>query len=526
MLRLSPHGDDAFNISHRPAHPSPAAERVRPRTPAPAPPCMLKYITICLYSYCHTCRRRFTIDTIMRAVPLLLASLCTALAVTPARAQLRLADALRAADAAAIANRIAAGDRAARDAQALAPLRGILPAARVEAAVVRTSDPIGAFGTALRQRRITQADFDPSRLNFPAPVTNYGGGLVIELPLVNADAWIGRTAALRAAGAARASQSWTRYATRADVVRTFYGAVLAAERATTLDAAVHAARAHVADAESMQRNGVVTPSDALLAAVKAGELESELLGARADVALARRGLAVLVGGDGASSAEPAGEIPSAAALRAFAAVDTSVAAEERADVDAARLGAAAARTDLLRTRALLLPRVNGFARADWNDPGRLFAGERNWTAGVMASWSPFTGAAEMGEQRGARARAASAGAMADGAAANARLESERSSSALRVALLRLTIAERSAGQGIDAHRIVSRRYLGGLATVAELLDAAAAEVHTATALVTARYDVVVALADRRLALGLDPGAVASLSENVNPSRSTSKETSR
>jgi outer membrane protein len=178
-----------------------------------------------------------------------------------------------------------------------------------------------------------------------------------------------------------------------------------------------------------------------------------------------------------------------------------------------------------RAGALLLPRVNAFARADWNNPGRLYAGDRNWTAGVVASWSPFTGASELAEQRGAEGRAATARAMGDGAAANARLESERSLSDLRVALDRLAIAEHSAAQGMDAHRIVSRRYDGGLATVVELLDAAAAEVHTATALVRARYDVVIALASRRLALGLDPGAVALL-ESSTPNRPGSEDRSR
>lgn len=461
----------------------------------------------------------------MRLTPLFLIPLIAAVTARPARAQLRLADALRAADTRAVANRVAAGDRSARDAQAIAPLHGILPSARVEASIVRTDDPIGAFGTELRQRRIAQADFDPSRLNFPAPVTNYGGGLVLELPLLNTDAWIARTATMRGASAARASEAWTRLSTRADVVRAFYGAVLAAERVTTLDAAVRAARAHVRDAESLARNGVVTASDAMLADVKAGELEADLIGARADAALARRGLAVLIGGDGNSSVEPAGTIPAAAALRAFAAADTIIAPEARADVDAARLGAEASSADVLRTRALLLPRLNAFARTDWNDPGRLFAGERNWTAGVMASWSPFSGASELAEQRGAQARAAGARAMADGATANARLESERTLSDLRVALGRLAIAEHSAAQGMDAHRIVGRRYDGGLATVVELLDAAAAEVHTATALAKARYDVVVALASRRLALGLDPGAVALL-ESPASNRPTSEDVPR
>jgi outer membrane protein TolC len=477
-----------------------------------------------VYSYSQSIAR-LTSPVTMRLTLFLLGSLVAAFAARPARAQLSLADALRAADTRAVANRMAAGDRSARDAQAIAPLHGILPSARVEASIVRTDDPIGAFGTELRQRRIAQADFDPSRLNFPAPVTNYGGGLVLELPLLNADAWIARTATMRGASAARASESWTHLSTRADVVRAFYGAVLAAERVTTLDAAVRAARAHVRDAESLARNGVVTPSDAMLADVKAGELEADLIGARADAALARRGLAVLIGGDGNSSVEPAGTIPAATTLRTFAATDTIVAPEARADVDAARLGAEASSADVQRARALLLPRLNAFARTDWNDPGRLFAGERNWTAGVMASWSPFSGASELAEQRGAQARAAGARAMADGAAANARLESERSLSDLRVALDRLVIAEHSAAQGMDAHRIVGRRYDGGLATVVELLDAAAAEVHTATALAKARYDVVVALASRRLALGLDPGAVANL-ESPASNRPTSEDVPR
>jgi outer membrane protein TolC len=459
----------------------------------------------------------------MRLAPLLFFASLTA--VRPADAQIRLADALSAADAHAVANRVAAGDRGVRDAQAIAPLHGILPSARAEAGVVRTNDPIGAFGTELRQRRIAQSDFDPARLNFPAAVTNYSGGLVLEIPLLNADAWAARAAATRGAGAARASESWTRLSTRAGVVRAYYGAVLAGERVAALDAAVRAGRAHVRQAESMARNGLVTPTDAMLADVKAGELEADLVGARADAAVARSALAVLIGGDGGTALAPAGLLPAAGALRAFAATDTIVAGAARADVDAARLGLDAAGADMLRTRTLLLPRINAFARSDWNDPGRMFAGERNWTAGVMASWTPFTGASEIAERRGAEARAATARAMADGAAANARLESERSLSDVRVALDRLTIAEHSAAQGTDAHRIVSRQYDGGLAPVTTLLDAAAADVRTTTTLANARYDLLVALAARRLALGLDPGELARL-DDFAANRPTSEDVSR
>src|SRR5476651_1264256 len=83
------------------------------------------------------------------------------------RAQLTLAGALDRADRSAFGNRVAAANAGAQAAAALVPLKGILPSVRLEAGYVRTTDPIGVFGTTLRQRAITQANFDPQRLNFP-----------------------------------------------------------------------------------------------------------------------------------------------------------------------------------------------------------------------------------------------------------------------------------------------------------------------------------------------------------------------
>ena len=62
---------------------------------------------------------------------------------------LRLADALAEADRRAFANRQASANAANSRAQAALPLKGVLPSARVEGGFVRTTDPIGAFGTTL-----------------------------------------------------------------------------------------------------------------------------------------------------------------------------------------------------------------------------------------------------------------------------------------------------------------------------------------------------------------------------------------
>ena len=446
----------------------------------------------------------------------------------PAAAQLTLAGAMHRADRSAFGNRIASGAAAEKQAQALAPLKGILPSVRIEAGYVRTTDPIGAFGSTLRQRTITQADFDPSRLNHPGAIGNYQGGIVVEQPLLNADAWLGRRAALRAGDASRASESWTRLSIRVDVVRAYYGAVLAAERATMLRSAVRAAHAHQAQAEAMVRQGMATRSDALLAAVRAGEMDAQLAEADGGAATARRQLGVLLGGDGTDTpsdmAAPA-QLPSADRIRSVVGADTAfISGESRADVDAASRGLDAARADALRARAVYLPRINSFARYDWNSPDRVYGGDKNWTAGILASWSVFAGASDVADVRSASARESEALAQAQAAQANARLDVEQTRTTLAVALARLAIAERAVAQSAEAHRIVSRKYEGGLATVVELLDAQAAETQSSLSFAQSRYAVIVSAAERRRAVGSDPATLSMLDDTptvaVNAARTT------
>ncbi len=432
----------------------------------------------------------------------------TALAVPTLSAQrLALGEALARADAGAYANRAHSAMADAARATAKLPLKGILPSLRTEAGLIHTTDPIGAFGTTLRQRRITQQDFDPARLNFPETARNVVGALVAEVPLFNADAWAGRSAASRASDAASATADWTRLTTRTDVVRAYFGSTLAAEVVATYDAGVAAAQRHVRQAQSMAEQGLVTPADALLAQVKAGEVETGLLKAQGDADDTRRGLATLLGLPDLDATPTLG-LPSSDRVREVVALlRDGAASSTRADLVAAERQRAAAEADARRAQGLFLPRINAFARYDWNDPRRAFGGEHNWTAGVMATWSVFGGGSELAESQVATSRRRAADAMADGAAVQAALETARSSTALDVALARLTIADRGVQQATDAARIVARRYAGGLATIVELFDATAMETQTKLHASAARYDALVALAQHLQATGRDPGAL-------------------
>lgn len=428
-----------------------------------------------------------------------------------ATAHLSLGGALRLADIHAYPNRNAEAGAAAARAAADGAWRGVLPAVGTEMSVVRTTDPIGAFGFLLRQRAVTQASFSPSSLNFPDGVTNYGAAVVLDQPLVNVDAWMGLRAARAAAEATTSGARWTAVSVRADVVQAYFGAIVAGEMAHAMAAAERAAREHVRAAELATANGFTTRSDALLARVRAGDVTAQRMDADSKARTARVALAVLLGVPSDTAFTLPDSLPGPADVRAM--MPQVLPDRDRDDVVAARAASVAARLDLHRAQGTLLPRVNGFARYDWN-AARLMEGMPSWTVGAAASWSLFGGGLEIADTRGAAARLRGAEARAEGAAAAAVLERRTADEAFTVALARAAIADTAVLQSAEALRIVRKKYDGGIAAVSELLAAAAAEMQSRVMLADSRYRVLAAAAARLRAWGADPAALAALDPDL------------
>ena len=440
--------------------------------------------------------------------------LLAGLLAAPAQAQrpVTLAEALARADRHAYGNRAA---RAARDLQAAErdrTLQGLLPSVKAEAGWMRTTDPMTAFGFQLRQRSVTQASFSPDRLNHPAAINNFGTGFVAEVPLINPEVWLGRRAAAAATQAAAASAQWTRNQAQLDVVQAYFGGVLMREQVSALEAGLAAAQSHVRRAQSLLEQGMVTRSDLLLAEVRTGEVEAQLLAARGGAALATRRLALAFGTPDDTALVLPAALPDPDLLTPLLRADSGV---TRADVQAARLGQEAGRRDVSRATALWLPRLNSFGRLDWNTADAPFGNRASWTVGVMVSWSLFGGGNELVERRAAQARAARAAAMAEAATAQARLEHAERRNDLDVAMATLRIAARAVQQAGEAHRIVTRKYEGGLATVTELLEASALETRARVEHGAARYRVISAIAAWRVALGYDVTDLTVLDRNGN-----------
>lgn len=433
-----------------------------------------------------------------------LAGTVPAVAQTPPP-RMTLAEALRRADLHAFANREARAAAEAQRAAARGARRGLLPAVGADAGVVRTTDPVSAFGFSLKQGGVSMDSFNPATLNHPAATSNYAVGLTVQQPLVNGDAWAGLRAARAAAAASEARADWTTVAMRASVVQAYYGAVVAREMAETIQAAERAAREHVRAAELASANGFVTLSDVLLARVRAGEVEVQRLEAQARAALARRQLAVLLG----APDDTVFSLPDALPRTVQPATDRGHVID-RADVQAAGLARDAARFDRARAGASMLPRLNGFARYEWNSPGRFAAGTPMWTVGAVLTWSPFSGGAELADLQGSAARLRAAEAQVEGVRATAALEQQEAAEAWRLAAARAAIADTAVRQSDEALRIVRRKYEGGLAAIGELFDAAAANTQARLMRTDARFRLIAAAVARLKAWGGDPASLAHL----------------
>jgi outer membrane protein TolC len=81
-------------------------------------------------------------------------------------------------------------------------------------------------------------------------------------------------------------------------------------------------------------------------------------------------------------------------------------------------------------------------------------------------------------------------------------------------------------QSAEAHRIVARKYEGGLATVVELLDAQTAETQSTLMFAQSRYAVIVSAAERRRAVGSDPATLSALDDTPIVARASSTSPTR
>jgi outer membrane protein TolC len=436
------------------------------------------------------------------AAPILLASV----ALYPASADdgLRIEDAIRSAwrenpGLAAGAYQVAA---ARADAQAAG--NGHWPTLAVTAKGIGTSEPAGVFAIKLDQQRITAADFDPARLNYPDPVGGIGLGAGIVVPIwMGGRILAGQHAAEAQADAEASTQARRREEMALAVVQAYFGVQVAAQGVRYADDVLEHARETERFVGERNQKGLALDADVARAVAFRAQAEAERASVLQQLSSSRSALAMLTGIDPArSSLVTPVEMEPAASVGARGGASRS----DRPDVMAARLRAQAAEEGIGVSRASLLPAI--FAQAGVDTlRSSIQQGATWWSAALVVRWE--IGASSFGGVQAAEARSAAAASAVRWQEVQATREVEEARQAVATADARVRSAREAVTASESARRLREARYRQGLLPLTDVLDAQAALAGARALLLRSQLETRIARAQLELALGVPVEGVQS-----------------
>lgn len=425
-----------------------------------------------------------------RTVVAALLSATALFVVSPAAAQtsLTLDDAMtraRAQTADARQNTAAIGEAEARVKQARA---GFYPRIDLSETIQRGDNPVFVFSSLLSQRRFAADNFAIPVLNDPNPITNTRTAIVVEQSVFNS----GLTRlGVEAATLGRDLAVTSRDSVAQDLA---FRAAEAFVRVLQQESTLRAAEAAVAAAESDQQRararrevGLATEADALAVDVHLADMRQRRIAADADLAVSRMQLADAVGLPLTSAITPLRPTPNVTSDDAEALLRAAMATHPK------RLGAnlrlQLARNGRRTARAALLPSVA--LQGAWEFNGAtLDAQQSSWVIGAEVRMNLFKGFAD--SARDAEAAQSEVRATADREGIERRIELD-----VRAALAQLAAARareqtgRTAlAQARESQRIIRDRYDSGLATITDVLRAAAATLDAESRATAAEMDVI------------------------------------
>ncbi len=378
-----------------------------------------------------------------------------------------------------------------------------LPTLSLDLHGVRTTDPVGVFGLKLRQENFQGEDLDLDALNHPDPYSGFNAVASVQLPLLAPEGLYGYAAARKAAEAARAGTRRAESATRFLVTQAYWNAQLAGHQVAALDTALEAVRAHVAQAEAMRAQGLVTGLDARLAGLKASEIEVQRLAADAQARNAMSSLRAMLALPDSVPLTLAESLTDAPTHGLCSQSETGCSFAGRGDLVAYAYGVEAADRGIKKAWASQLPALAAFGSAAHYGRNSPFGeGSGDWTIGIGLTWKPFAGLSGVGAVKAARAEYEATVAQRDAAESQAELEVQQASRMLEAATERAAVAQNAATEARVALEQARLRYRTGTAPITELLDVQAAATNATLTALAARRDLLVADAALDLAYGV------------------------
>lgn len=374
-----------------------------------------------------------------------------------------------------------------------------------------TNNPVLVFSNLLAQQEFSQADFNLSRLNHPATLSNFQSQVRFSVPVFAGGRLL---ASFRAARFGSDAERWRAARSRDEiafaVIKDYYTAVLAEQRVGVVERALDAARSHLDQARNMFAYGKAVKADVLRSDVAVGSLEEEQTVAESQLRISWAALAHALGDESESLAPiwnpgvlktlaPSGAVPLDKLL--------AEAASDRLEIKIAAAQVKQAEEAVKIARADYLPSIS-VATAYENDSEQLTRGGNNFAVFAYAQVNLFNGLATKSNVDAAQARRARAVTVANDLRHAIALEVESAYRTLSAAEKNVQVARDNHRYASEALRILEDRYGNGLSTNVDVLDAQAVRQQADMGEVRAIIAVLVARSALDLSIGRSPSELA------------------
>jgi outer membrane protein len=375
-----------------------------------------------------------------------------------------------------------------------------LPKVQVSEAITRGNNPTYVFSSLLEQGRFGPDNFAISSLNDPSSLTNLRSAITTSVSIFDGKRTAARIDQAREGkGQAERNLQWTEQSVRFEVIRAYYGLLVARSAKEVADQAVRTAESNVQRVQDRLRAGLVVDSDLLGAQVELSSLRRQQIQAQGDIANAEAGLNTWMG----QPVDLSPQIPGTLTEKTFQVENQDAliqrAIEHRPDYANSSSAIRTAEDRVREVRADFLPNARAFA--SFGVSGRNpTSGSSDYLVGANVTFDLFN-AERKARLSEAQSALSSAQAQQSGRANQIRLDVIRALQQFLIAERQLDVARSSVEQAQEALRIIQDRYDLGLTTITDLLRAQTELVRAQMGVLSSRHAYVVGYAAVLLAIG-------------------------
>ncbi len=329
-----------------------------------------------------------------------------------------------------------------------------------------TTNPLMAFGFKLNQEIVTQADFDPNKLNNPSQIEIYATKFEVQQPIINVDGIFQRKAAKAKLSATQLQLSRTGDYIALETEKAYMQLQLAYKSVAVLETALKAANENLRLANNSFKQGYLQQSDVLAVQVRVTEVENQLQYAKSNVINASEYLTVLMNEKVAGVLKPTDSLMVSSEF-----VSTENISDSRADIQAMEFAAEAFKQNYKADKMTFLPRLNAFGSYELYDDQIFQADANGYLFGAALTWNIFDGSKRFGKTQKSKAEFNKASLELDQYKSESQLELNKAKRMFQDAQNNLKLTELALEQSKEALRIRSNRFTEGLERTTDLLMA-------------------------------------------------------